>query len=217
MYDKHDSRLQRIEEKARELMKDALPSHGWDHVERVRKLARRIARAEGADEKIVDLAAILHDTGRKEETENQGQTCHAEISERIARKILTEKNFDSDTIDKVCHCIITHRFRKKRKPETLEARVLFDADKLDSIGAVGVARAFLFAGEVGARLHNPEVNPEKTSEYSAEDSAWREFSVKLKFVKDRILTEEGKKIAGRRHRTMVEFFELLNDESDAKL
>ena len=211
-----DERFRRIEAGARELMKEALPSHGWDHVERVRRLARRIGAAEGADETVVELAAILHDTGRLEEDRSKGEICHAQVSEKIAREILTGEGFGNTLIDKVCHCILTHRFRKERTPETVEAKVLFDADKLDSIGATGIARAFLFAGEVGAILHNPEVAPEQTSAYGPGDSAWREFCVKLKFVKDRLQTEEGRKIAAERHTYMERFFEILNKESEAR-
>jgi uncharacterized protein len=210
-------RIRRIEAQARALMKDALPSHGWDHVERVRKLARRIARAEGADEAIVDLAAILHDTGRKEEDESRGKICHAEVSEGHARRILGAEGYDGETIERVCACILTHRFRKNRPPGSIEAKALFDADKLDAIGAVGVARAFLFAGEVGARLHNPEIEIDPAGAYGIEDSAWREFQVKLRFLRDRMLTGEGRRIADRRHAYMEEFFRLLGEESDGAL
>ncbi len=83
---------------------------------------------------------------------------------------------------------------------------MFDADKLDSIGAVGVARAFLFAGEVGARLHSPDVNIDDTVSYSVDDTGYREFRVKLSKIKDRIITGEGKRLAAERHAYMVEFF-----------
>ena len=70
--------------------------------------------------------------------------------------------------------------------------MLFDADKLDAIGAVGVARAFLFAGEVGARLHNPEVRIEETQPYTADDTGYREYRVKLCRIRDRMLTATGR-------------------------
>jgi uncharacterized protein len=91
-------------------------------------------------------------------------------------------------------------------PETGEARVLFDADKLDAIGAVGVARAFLFAGEVGARLHTPDVDPEQTRPYTENDTGYREYRVKLCKIKDRMLTSEGRRIAKERHAFMEQFF-----------
>ena len=96
--------------------------------------------------------------------------------------------------------------------ETVEARVLFDADKLDAIGAVGVARAYLFAGEVGARLHNPDVDLENTRPYTSEDTGYREFKVKLSKIKDCMMTREGGRIAGERHAFMAAFFERLQAE-----
>ena len=99
---------------------------------------------------------------------------------------------------------------------TPEARVLFDADKLDAIGAVGVARAFLFAGEVGARLHNAEETIEETESYSVEDTGYREFKVKLSKIRDRMLTAEGRRLAEERHVTMVEFFKRFLEEYEGK-
>jgi len=97
-------------------------------------------------------------------------------------------------------------------PSTIEARVVYDADKLDSIGAVGLGRAFLFAGEVGARLHNPEVRPETCPSRGPEDSALREFLVKLRWVRDRLLTDAGRRMASGRHEFMLRFFEELDAE-----
>jgi uncharacterized protein len=95
---------------------------------------------------------------------------------------------------------------------TPEAKALFDADKLDAIGAVGVARAFLFAGEVGARLHSPEADIEATEPYSIDDTGYREFKVKLCKIKDRIMTQAGRKLAEERHAFMEEFFQRFLEE-----
>ena len=92
----------------------------------------------------------------------------------------------------------------------------FDADKLDAIGAVGVARAFLFAGEVGARLHNSETNPEDTRSYSLDDTGYREFKVKLCKIRERMLTNEGRKLADRRHAFMEDFFNRFIKEYEGK-
>jgi uncharacterized protein len=94
---------------------------------------------------------------------------------------------------------------------------LFDADKLDSIGAVGIGRAFLFAGEVGARLHNKDSDISKTKPYTREDTAFREYMVKLRWVRDRMFTKEGKRIAAERHKYMVDFFHRLDKETDGEL
>jgi len=135
----------------------------------------------------------------------------------MAGKILKAHGVDKKTIARVIHCIQAHRFRKGAVPVSQEARILFDADKLDSIGAVGIGRAFLFAGEVGARLHDKDVDIYKTKPYTKEDTAYREYLVKLGKVKDRIFTPEGKRIARDRHEFMVEFFERLNRETDGRL
>jgi uncharacterized protein len=94
----------------------------------------------------------------------------------------------------------------------LEAKVLFDADKLDAIGAVGVARTFLFAGEVGAKLHNPHVELQNTAPYTAEDTGYREYKLKLSRIKDRMLTQEGRRLAEERHTFMEMFFDRLTEE-----
>lgn len=134
----------------------------------------------------------------------------------MARKILKKYGLDEEIIDKVLHCIETHRFRGKKKPKSREAKVLFDADKLDSIGAVGLGRAFLFAGEVGAKLHNKGTDLKKTRQYTKEDTAYREFMLKLRKIKDKMLTKTGKKIAQERHLFMVEFFKRLDKEIEGR-
>jgi len=98
-----------------------------------------------------------------------------------------------------------------------EAKILFDVDKLDAIGAVGIGRAFLFAGEIGAKLHDKNVDIKKTKEYTKDDSAYREYLVKLRKIKNRMFTKEGKKIAREKHGFMVNFFNRLNKEIDGKL
>jgi len=207
----------KIRKEAKAYFVGAKGSHGWDHTERVFNLAIHIGKKEKADLDILEVAAILHDIKRKEEDEKLGEICHAELASVEARKILGKYSLDEIFIKEVVHCIRTHRFRGNNIPESKEAKILFDADKLDSIGAVGIGRAFLFAGELGAKLHNPQKNHEKTEAYSKEDTAYREFSVKLSKIKDRMLTKEGKKLAKERHEFMVEFFDRLNKEVEGNL
>jgi len=209
--------IPKIRKEARAHFIGAKGSHGWDHTERVFNLAIHIGKKEKADLDVLEVAAILHDIKRKEEDEKLGEVCHAELASVEARKILEKYSLDEIFIKEVVHCIRTHRFRGSNIPESKEAKILFDADKLDSIGAVGIGRAFLFAGELGAKLHNPQKNQEETEAYSMEDTAYREFSVALSKIKNRMLTKEGKKLAKERHEFMVDFFDRLNKEVEGNL
>lgn len=195
-------------------------SHDFDHVERVLKMAIHIGKKEKADMKILKLAAILHDIGRHESDQAKGQTDHAKNSANTAEKILKKHKFSKEKIAQITHCIKAHRFRTNIKPKTLEAKILFDADKLDSIGAIGIGRAFLFAGEIGAKLHNTGKSDAKilqTKEYGKEDSAYREYLVKLRYIKDRMQTREGNHLAKKRHAFMAEFFKRIKKEMTGKI
>ncbi len=189
--------------------------HGPDHTERVHKTALHIGRLMEARLDVLSAAALLHDIGRRHETREQGKVCHAEKGADLAREILEKLNFTLSFIDETAHCVEAHRFRGDKIPKTLEAKILYDADKLDSIGAVGIGRAFLFAGQTGARLHNEgDVDILACKSYSKEDTAYREFKFKMSKIKDRMLTPEGKRLAEERHDFMVVFFERLERETN---
>jgi uncharacterized protein len=196
----------------RQEMKTSLNSHGWDHVQRVYECCLKMGKKEKGDLSVLSLAALLHDIGRQEEQASKGKICHAQVGAQKAEMILARFGVPEKTIRDVLHCIRSHRFRGKQVPASLEARILFDADKLDSIGAVGIGRAFLFAGEVGARLHNSHRDLSQTVSYSRDDTAFREFQVKLIKVKERLLTPSGRALAEGRHRFMVRFFQQLDAE-----
>lgn len=191
-------------------------SHDWDHTRRVCRLCDRMAAAEQADLDVVRVAALLHDIGRARQDASNGSICHAREGARLAGPIVENLPLSGRQKKNVLHCISTHRFRGHRAPETLEAKVLFDADKLDAIGAIGVARAFLFAGEVGARLHNPDVRIESTQPYTADDTGYREYRVKLCKIRDRMVTATGRQLAEARHRFMEAYFERFLQEYDGK-
>ena len=190
---------------ARAYFKGCRGSHGWDHVERVRRLCERIGRKEKADLEILMPAAILHDIGRKREDDTRGRLCHATLGARDAAAILAARGYGEKEQRRIVSCIRAHRFRGRKKPMSLEAKVLYDADKLDSLGAVGVGRAFLFAGEVGARLVNTERIAD-TRSYSREDTAYREYMVKLRGLPASMCTRTGRIIARRRAKVMRVFF-----------
>lgn len=206
--------IEKIRREAKAHFRGARASHGWDHTERVLALALHIGKREGADRRLLSIAALLHDIGRRREDESLGTICHAKEGARMARRILARHGIAGEVIDRIAHCIEHHRFRGKSAPDTVEARALFDADKLDAIGAVGVGRAFLFAGEAGAKLHNARgTDVKRTRAYGPEDTAYREFLVKLKDVHRRMLTREGRRLARARHAFMVRFFRQLNEET----
>ena len=209
--------VSQIREEAGAYFRSARGSHDGDHTERVTALCLRIGRKEKADLGILTLAALLHDIGREEEDRSHGRICHSRSGAALAGKILERHGCDAAAVAAVVHCIRTHRFRKGGAPRTLEARILFDADKLDSIGAVGVGRAFQFAGEIGARLHDKTINVRRTKPYTREDTAYREYLVKLSRVRERMTTREGQRIAADRHRFMAAFFDRLNKETDGIL
>jgi uncharacterized protein len=165
---------------------------------------------------VLAVAAFLHDVGRCYEDESKGTICHAEKGAEIAKTLLVNYPLSEEKKHNIVHCIKSHRFRGHNAPESLEARTLFDADKLDSIGAIGIGRAFLFAGEVGARLHNPEADLRNTRPYTEEDTGYREFKLKLSKIKDRMLTAEGKRLAEERHAFMEGFFERFQQEYEGK-
>jgi uncharacterized protein len=201
---------------AKGLFDGARASHDWEHTQRVVLLCRRIGSAEGADMRIVETAAYLHDIGRSRQDRSCGAVCHAETGARMAADLLEQVPLDPQQRRQVVACIRSHRFRGGDLPESLEARVLFDADKLDAIGAVGVARAFLFAGEVGARLHSPLKEIDRAAAYSEHDTGYREYRVKLCKIKDRLLTAEGRRIAVDRHAFMETFFQRFLVELDGR-
>jgi len=198
--------VQHVEMFAKEQCNGARGSHAWDHTLRVVRLCRHIGPLESADMVVLLSAAFLHDIGRGYQDKARGAICHAEKGASLAAPFVATLPFSEDQKTNILHCILSHRFRGKQGPETLEARALFDADKLDAIGAVGVARAYLFAGEVGACLHNPDVHIKDTRPYSKDDTGYREFRVKLRKVRERILTDTGRHMAEERHQFMEQFF-----------
>ena len=203
--------INEVKEKAKEFFVGASGCHDWSHVERVYNLSLRIAKTEKVDINILKLVAYLHDVGRKEEMKTQGKICHAERGVKLAENILAEYNLDEEIIKNIKHCILSHRYRNNHKPVTIEAKILFDADKLDSIGAVGIGRDFLFAGSSGSNClytGNEKKLLKNAREFSftKEDSALLEYYFKLRKVKSKMMTKTGKKIAEERHNYMVSFF-----------
>jgi len=222
--------LKRIVEKE---MDGASPSHDVSHVMRVYNLCLELARCEpNVDMDVLKTAALLHDIARNEE-DKQGRTHvlgvdHAVRGAEMSAKILKELSYPKEEIEHVKHCIAAHRFRGGNTAKTIEAKILSDADKLDVLGAVGIARAYTIGGENGQRIFSdtplqeyvkenleggkPEgriINPSK-------HASNLEFETKFKHIPDRLYTRRARKIAKARLEYMKQFFERLEREIDGQ-
>ena len=195
------------------LNSDISDGHDYDHTCRVVKHALTLCdQLPEANRTIVHLAALLHDAARPEESASAGRIDHAQAGAEIAADFLQTLNLEPAIRQAIVQAIREHRYRSGNQPSTLESQILYDADKLDSLGAVGIARAFLFAGHVGAKLHNTAEAALAGSAYSQEDTAYREYLVKLSHLPEKMQTAPGKILAQQRKDFMQEFFDRLNEE-----
>ncbi len=205
-------------ETTRELYSGADSVHDFDHILRVLTLAERIGTAEGADLTVVRAAALLHDWGRAEA--DAAGLDHAMFAAQRASKLLVDT--PAAWREAVCHAIAAHRFRTLPDPTTLEAQTLFDADKLDALGAIGVGRAFAYGGAHKQRLWAPldavdVARWEAIGDDPAQHTPVHEFVVKLARLKNRLYTVTGQSIAAERHRYMEEFFRRMDAEVRGEL
>lgn len=191
--------------------------HDRFHVERVYKLALRIAREVGqpVDLDVLRAAAILHDVARAMEDEGLVED-HAREGARIARELLRRLGFPEEKIERVAYCIEAHRFRSGVKPETIEAQILQDADRLDMLGAIGIARAFARGGWANVPLHDPSKPPKPVYDGRSETVVNHLYEKILK-IKDTLNTEPARRIAEGRHRFVEEFLERFLKEWEGEL
>lgn len=188
--------------------------HDYAHTLRVLHNAELLLQTEpDADSFVVRTAALFHDFARPEELASDGKQDHAQLGADLVRIELEQLGCEPDFVDHVTSCIRTHRYRGKLIPDTLEAKIVYDADKLDSTGAFGIARAFHFAGRIGACLHNTAEEAVNSDAYGKNDSAYREYLVKLRHLPEKMLTESGRELAKERAAFMDEFFTRLNSEA----
>lgn len=189
--------------------------HGFDHIERVYRMARKLARAEKADLEIVEAAALLHDA-QGSAPDGSERPNHHILSAEFAAQILKQENWEEDRIKAVQHCIRAHRFRHNGdEPMTLEAKIIFDADKLDVLGAIGAARTLGYA----LKAHTPffcepsEQFMQSGKEVAGElHSAYHEYLFKLSKISSLLYTKTGKQIAKYRQRVLNQFFDELAAE-----
>ncbi len=205
----HDEILERARLFARERHAGTPPCHDFSHIERVLATAERLAREEQAELFIVQLATLLHDTGRGlEPRTGPDPDRHEELSVELARPFLVETGLPAVEIERVLDAILNHRHRRGRVPDSIEAQCLYDADKLDSLGAVGVARAYLWLGEHGRSVHYPReswAGVDAANNATENDSLQREWEIKLAGLKDGLYTRSGRSLAQERHERMARF------------
>ena len=188
-------------------------AHDCQHVYRVLYNALEIAKAEPeVDYDILIAACLLHDIGRPDQVADPS-LCHAEVGSEKAYCFLLELGMTDAFASHVRHCILTHRFRKNLPPQTMEAKILFDADKLDVTGAIGIARTLLYRGTVLEPLYR--LLPDGTISDGTHDighSFFREYKFKLEKLYDRFLTKKGAELAKARQAIAKAYYESLYRE-----
>jgi uncharacterized protein len=203
-------------ETARNWYPEKDPVHGFDHVQRVYQMAEHLAQAEGADLEIVRAAALLHDAVGAMPDDLAVRHEHHVASADFARQVLRAEGWPEERIQAVEHCIRAHRYRSTETPQTLEAQVLFDADKLDVLGAWGVARTIAYAVQAGQPIY---AEPSQQFLDSGQvligepHSSYHEYLFKLQHVHQRLFTRTAQSIAQERHAALVNFYERLAAEA----
>ena len=198
----------------RDTMLNDCPGHDWWHVWRVRNIALHIARAESANRLVVELTALLHDIA---DWKFHGGDETA--GPKRARAWLNELQVDTGITDHVCDIIGRLSFRGaavRSDMPTLEGQVVQDADRLDAMGAIGVARAFAYGGGAGRAIHEPGLPPEQHDSFAAYKQSTgptvNHFYEKLLLLKDRLNTGTGRELASQRHCFLERFLEQFQEE-----
>jgi uncharacterized protein len=219
-----EQKYQRLREIAQKEL--SISSHDMEHVMRVYNLCIRLSKNQpDIDMDIVKTAALLHDIARvKENNDKSGKTDHAILGAEMAESTLRRLGWPAKRIELVKDCIATHRFRSENRPRSKEAKILFDADKLDVIGAVGIARSFMIAGEYSERIYADVSVDEYAKDNLAggkRDGRIRELSkhapnleyeTKFRHIPRELFTPEAKNIARARVEFMRQFFKRLRNE-----
>lgn len=204
MFKTHDDHVLATEDYVRQTLEKADGSHDWQHIVHVRRLAERIAAEEGADGYVVTLGALLHDIA-----DHKYHGGDKEIGPRVAREWLTKIGVAPEAIEHIVDIVENISFsgpRGKTRMRTLEGSVVRDADRLEALGAVGIARTFTYGGTKNRPLYDP-ATPPSTVEGAMTIPSINHFHEKLFKLKDLMETAAGKAIAEDRHAYMSEFVE----------
>ena len=201
---------QKIENHMLFVMQDS--AHDVQHIYRVLNNALIISKHENSNININVLitACLLHDIGRAKQFEDLN-LCHAEIGGRKANTFLNQLNCSNNFIDQVCKCINSHRLRKGIKPQSIEAKILYDADKIDSIGVIGIARMLMYGGAINEPLYKTNNNTILTTPTEAEVSTFfQEFNLRNSEL--RLYTNYGTELAKSKIEKAKQFYNNLYHE-----
>ncbi|MFA5926532.1 MAG: HD domain-containing protein [Parcubacteria group bacterium] len=219
------NKLEKIRKFAEKYMaEDKCSAHNIDHVNRVYNNALKIAKGEKVDLGVVKIAILLHDVGGAKEMKNRsGKFDHAAESAKIARPFLRKLGYPEKKIEHICDSIISHRYRTKNRPKTKEAQIIFDSDKLETIGSIGIARQFVWVGKNNAHIFRKmDVN-----KYAKENlggkiggrihdktkhSPQLEWETKNKYILKSLYTKRAKEIARKRMKFSEMFLNKLERE-----
>ena len=190
--------------------------HDWWHIHRVRNVALKLAEIEGGDKFIIEMAALLHDL---DDWKLNGNT---NISK--SKEWLEALNIEQNEIDKILEIVEQVSFKGagvETKATTLEAEIVQDADRLDAIGAIGIARTFAYGGSKGRLIYNPEIKPVMHNSFSTYKNntapTINHFYEKLFLLKELVNTDSAKEIAKKRHSFMEDFLEQFYVEWENKM
>lgn len=193
-------------------------THDAEHVLRVVHYAADIAyytKTEPVDAEILITAAMLHDIGRPLQ-DKDSSIDHAAAGAEMAHQFLLDLGWEGYRAAHVRACILTHRFRSDNPPDSIEAKILFDADKLDVTGAVGVARTLSYGAEQGQHYYNRDeqgrIEDGSRDPKNSRESFFREYNYKLKHIKDLLYTVRAKEIAAAHQPALEGFYRLMLDE-----
>lgn len=222
--------MEQRHQKIMDIIKDneCCSAHDIDHIVRVYNLCKKLAEEEPeVDMDVLAAAALLHDIARiVEDNDTSGKTDHAVLGADMAEGVLKKLGYQTQIIERIRHCILSHRFRSGETPNSIEAKILFDADKLDVIGAIGIARSFMVAGQHGEKLFR-DIPIEKYSKENVTENGRikdnskhainLEFELKIKKIPERLYTQKAKEISVRRIAYMKEYFTNLKDEINGEI
>jgi uncharacterized protein len=201
-----------IKRKVKRMLDGRDPAHDFHHIMRVYKNAKLIGRREGTNMEILLLAVLLHDLVVYPKGSTKSSKSSDESAD-LAENILQSCGYSQDKINQVCYCIRVHSYSKRLVPASLEGRILQDADRLDALGAIGIARTFSIGGSEGRTFYNAD-DPFCRSNRELDDKQWTldHFHKKLLKLEDFMHTRTARKIAQERTRFMTLFMRQLQKE-----